>query len=62
MYSQFSKLTKDMILYLPRTSDLNQMADYLGEGEKAQVVHYCTNENSKAMCVYLGDWKEISRS
>lgn len=60
MYSQFSKITNNLILYLPRTSDLNQMADCLPDGEKAQIVHYCTYENSRAMCVYLGDWKTIA--
>lgn len=62
MYSRFAKVTKDMVLYLPRTSDLNQMADCLADEEKAQIVHYCTYENSRAMCAYLGDWKEISVS
>lgn len=65
MYSRFAKVTKDMVLYLPRTSDLNQMADCLADEEnpqKAQIVHYSTYENSRAMCVYLGGWQEISVS
>lgn len=62
MYSRFAKVTKDMVLYLPRTSDLNQMADCIGEEEKAQIVHYCTYENSRALCVYLGNWQVIGLS
>jgi len=60
MHSRFSTVTKDMILYLPRTSDLNQIADCVERNEKAQIMHYCIYENSKALCAYLGNWKKIS--
>lgn len=59
MYSAFSKITKEIILYLPRTSDLNQLADCVEANSKAQIVHYCIHENSKALCAYFGDWNEI---
>ncbi|KAK5945979.1 hypothetical protein PMZ80_000118 [Knufia obscura] len=44
MHSRFSKITKDMVLYLPRTSDLNQIADCVEGDEKAQIMHYCGKE------------------
>ncbi|EON67060.1 hypothetical protein W97_06177 [Coniosporium apollinis CBS 100218] len=50
LYSFFSKYTKDVVLYLPRTSDLNQVARYAPEGRKLEVVHYC------ALCAYYGDF------
>lgn len=59
MYERFSTVTRHMILYLPRTSDLNQIARVVEGTEKAQVVHYCIHENSKALCAYLGTWREI---
>lgn len=60
LYRRFSEITKHIILYLPRTSDLNQIAQAVEEGEKAQVVHYCIHENSKALCAYLGAWGKIA--
>ena len=62
MWSKFSKITDNLVLYLPRTSDLNQIADCVGDGEKAQIVHYCIHENSKALCAYLGQWDEIQQT
>ncbi|KAK5103290.1 putative diacylglycerol O-acyltransferase tgs1 [Lithohypha guttulata] len=59
MYSRFSQVTKNMVLYLPRTGDLNQIADCVEQEDKAQIVHYCICENSKALCAYLGSWKDI---
>ena len=46
-------------LYLPRTSDLGQIAAYVNRDEEAQVVHYCTHGNSRALCAYLGRWETI---
>ena len=59
MVESFSKLTKNLLFYLPRTSDLRQIAECLKEDEKAQVVHYCTNGASRALCTYLGDWETV---
>jgi len=42
--------------YLPRTSDLNQLARYvaeLGHEAKAEAIHYCCDLRSKAMCLYI---------
>ena len=36
-----------MVLYLPRTSDLNQIAKYAPEGKKLEVSHYCVRGASK---------------
>jgi hypothetical protein len=41
------KVTPDLILYLPRTSDLNQLAKYAPAGQQTQVVHYCMDGASK---------------
>ncbi|KAF2459444.1 putative RNA methylase family protein [Lineolata rhizophorae] len=46
-----------VVLYLPRTSDLNQLAEYVPKGDKIQVRHYCLHGASKALCVYYGNWK-----
>lgn len=59
MFSKFSQITQDIVLYLPRTSDLNQIADCMKNDDKAQIVHYCIQENSKALCAYFGTWSEI---
>lgn len=57
IYTPFAKVTKDIVLYLPRTSDLNQLAKYAPEDRKLEVTHYCLKGASKALCVYLGDFK-----
>ena len=59
IYSQLAKVTPNMVLYLPRTSDLTQIAAKVDEGEQAQVIHYNQNGASRALCAYLGDWKII---
>jgi len=43
----------DNALYLPRTSDLRQIAKLAPEGEKIEVVHYCMEGASKALVVYV---------
>ena len=60
MFKKFEAFARNMVFYLPRTSDLRQIAECVGEKEKAQVVHYCTNGGSRALCAYLGDWGRIS--
>jgi trimethylguanosine synthase len=46
-----------MVLYLPRTSDLRQIADVVEDKKKAVVMHYCMEGASKALCAYLGPFK-----
>lgn len=63
LFDTFSKVTKEIVLYLPRTSDLNQLAQLVdNEGEelpddqKLQVVQYCMKGATKALCVYYGNF------
>ena len=56
LYSAFYGLTKSVVLYLPRTSDLQQLAKHANKDEKLEVTHYCVHGASKALCVYFGDF------
>lgn len=40
-------------LYLPRTSDLRQLAKVAPEGNKVEVVQYCVEGAAKAMVAYI---------
>ena len=59
LYDRLAQVTPNMVLYLPRTSDLNQIAKKTEKGQKAQVIHYCQRGVSKALCAYFGDWQTI---
>jgi trimethylguanosine synthase len=72
LYKSFTKYSKELVLYLPRNSDLNQIAKYVPEGQKLEVAHYAIMAASKvrqasltmqqftniikALCVYFGDF------
>lgn len=43
----------DCALFLPRTSDLNQIAKLAPDGEKIEVVQYCMEGASKALVAYV---------
>ena len=43
----------DSALYLPRTSDLRQIARLAPEGKKVEVVQYCMEGASKALVAYV---------
>ncbi|KAI1368836.1 RNA cap guanine-N2 methyltransferase [Xylaria arbuscula] len=43
----------DHALYLPRTSDLRQLAKLVPDGAKIEVVQYCVEGASKAMVAYI---------
>ncbi|RDL34751.1 RNA methylase family protein-like protein [Venustampulla echinocandica] len=43
----------DSALYLPRTSDLRQIAKLAPPGEKVEVVQYCMEGASKALVAYI---------
>lgn len=43
----------DHALYLPRTSDIRQIARYAPEGQKIPVVQYCMHGASKAMVAFF---------
>ena len=48
LYKSFTKVTTEVVLYLPRTSDLNQIAKYGQDGKKLEVAHYAMLGASKA--------------
>lgn len=64
LYNDFTALSKDVVLYLPRTSDLNELAVYAEkhprnpelEERRVTVTHFCIRGVSKALCVYYGDF------
>lgn len=56
LHTSFSAISNDVVLYLPRTSDLRQLAKYAKPGEKLKVAHYCMRGASKALCVFLGSF------
>lgn len=56
LYSAFSKQCKEVVLYLPRTSDLRQLAEHAGDEKELEVTHYCMRGASKAMCVFFGNF------
>ena len=47
LYKSFMKISKELVLYLPRTSDLNQIARYGQDGKKLEVAHYAMMGASK---------------
>lgn len=52
----------DHALFLPRTSDIRQVAKLAPEGRKIEVVQYCMEGASKAMVAYMpGSDSEASR-
>ncbi|PHH75366.1 hypothetical protein CDD82_4477 [Ophiocordyceps australis] len=46
-------ITMDHAIYLPRTSDVRQIADLVPNNQRIRVVHYCIRKASKAMVAYL---------
>lgn len=59
LHAEFTKFTRDVVLFLPRTSDLRQLAATTTPGKKSLVMHYCSEGASKALCIYNGDFKPI---
>ena len=43
----------DHALFLPRSSDLRQIAELMPDGKKAEVVQYCVEGASKALVAYV---------
>lgn len=54
LYGEFSAFTELMVFYLPRTSNLNQLAEVVKDERKKVVMHYCMEGASKALCIYFG--------
>ncbi|KAL4810897.1 RNA cap guanine-N2 methyltransferase-domain-containing protein [Aspergillus unguis] len=57
LYTEFSLFSRYVVLYLPRTSDLNQLAEVVQGDEPAPVIHYCMRGASKALCIFYGGFK-----
>ena len=47
LVSNFSKLTRDIVLYLPRSADLHQLAKLENNSRNLTVIHYCMDGASK---------------
>jgi trimethylguanosine synthase len=47
---ELSAFSTELVLFLPRNSNLNQLAEYAKDGSKVQVVHYCVHGSSKVSC------------
>ena len=47
LHKSFTKYSKELVLYLPRNSDLNQIAKYVPEDKKLEVAHYAIMGASK---------------
>ncbi|QIX00650.1 hypothetical protein AMS68_006167 [Peltaster fructicola] len=58
LHSAFSKASDHYVLYLPRTSDLRQIAELAQKDKKLDVIHYCMHGHSNALCVYFGSFAE----
>ncbi|KAJ5216220.1 uncharacterized protein N7498_002627 [Penicillium cinerascens] len=56
LYTEYSAFTPHMALFLPRTSDVKQLAKFVPDDRKAMVMHYCMEGHSKALCIYYGDF------
>ncbi|KAL8846750.1 MAG: hypothetical protein Q9221_008176 [Calogaya cf. arnoldii] len=54
LMSSFQWFTQNIALFLPRTSDLQQLAKTNHSSERVKAIHYCMEGASKAMCVYFG--------
>jgi len=48
------KITPNLALYIPRTSDLNQLAKLIPDGTTIRAIHYCAKQRSKALTAYFG--------
>jgi trimethylguanosine synthase len=59
IYDKMAKMTRNMVLFLPRTSDLRQIAAKVEDGKQAQVVHYYQRGRDKALCTYFGEWGTV---
>ncbi|KAL8685675.1 MAG: hypothetical protein Q9224_005723 [Gallowayella concinna] len=54
LLNAFQESCTGIALFLPRTSDLQQLATANRSSNKVEAVHYCMEGASKGMCVYFG--------
>jgi trimethylguanosine synthase len=59
LMTSFQALTKEIVLYLPRTSDVRQLAAWHTGDGKLWVTHYCMKGASKALCAFYGSLSEM---
>lgn len=57
LYNEYSTFSEHMVLYLPRTSDVRQLAKLVPDDQKVTVMHYCMEGASKALCIFYGGFK-----
>ncbi len=62
LLNPFRQLTEDVVLYLPRTSDIRQLADESFTGEKTTVMHYCIEGASKVGCNPIQGFPYLTKS
>lgn len=53
LYVPFNAFTPTFVLYLPRSSDLNQIAKYANKDQLLEVTHYCMHGASKVRSLLL---------
>lgn len=56
-YDAAKKCSEKAAFFLPRTSDLRQLAEH-AEGKKVRAVHCCVRAASKAICAFYGEMGE----
>lgn len=56
---EFSAFTEHIVLYLPRSSNMKQLAKLVKNDHKSLVMHYCMEGASKALCVFYGGFKVL---
>ncbi|KAJ5105362.1 RNA cap guanine-N2 methyltransferase [Penicillium alfredii] len=56
LYREYSAFSKHMVLYLPRTSNVKQLAKLVPDEQPATVMHYCMEGASKALCIFYGNF------
>ncbi|RPB13281.1 S-adenosyl-L-methionine-dependent methyltransferase [Morchella conica CCBAS932] len=59
---QALNVSRNIALYIPRTSNLNQVAKMVPKGERVQAIHYCIQRRSKALTVYFGNLSNLEVS
>ena len=56
LYEPFGRYAESVVLYLPRTADLEQVARVVQGNKRTVVMHYCVEGASKAFCAYIGEF------
>lgn len=51
LFAEFARITPQVVLYLPRTSDLRQVAALVKGDQQIDVIHYCMRGASKVRYV-----------